>query len=153
MHLSNIEYGSSGSPIFLEDSVDVLGIHRTNDENKTENSAYFISPLVNIIKDDIRSKRNKEKYENGKYIWKEGKYYIGEIKNNLPFGKGIKYYLNETISYESDFINGKFDGIGKFIYDDGYYFIGQYKNGLRNGKGTVRLKNGNINFEGEYING
>ena len=76
-----------------------------------------------------------------------GKYYLGELKNDLPNGKGIKYYSNGNILYEGDFINDKFEGKGKYIYDDG-----DYKNGLRNGKGIIYYKNGNIMSEGGYIN-
>ena len=100
----------------------------------------------------ILKKRNNGKYINGKYIWEDGKYYIGEYKNNIPNGKGIKYYTNGNILYEGEFINGKFEGNGKYIYDDGDYFIGQYKNGLRNGKGTMYYSNGKIKYEGDWIN-
>ena len=41
---------------------------------------------------------------------------MGEIKNNLPNGKGIEYYSNGNILYDGDFINGKFKGNGKFIF-------------------------------------
>ena len=151
-YLASTENDSSGSPIFLENSFKILGIHKESNEDKTENYADFISPTINIIENDIRKKRNIGKYENGKYIWEDGKYYIGEFKKNLPHGKGIKYYKNGNILYEGDFINGKFEGNGKYIYDDGDYFIGQYKNGLRNGKGIIFYKNGNMMFEGDYIN-
>ena len=92
-----------------------------------ENYGDFIYPAINIIKEDIRKKRNTGKYINGKYIWDDGKYYKGEFKNDIPNGKGIKYYSNGNILYEGDFINGKFEGKGKFIYDDGGCFIGEYK--------------------------
>ena len=90
-HLANTEYGSSGSPIFLENSTKVIGIHKQSNIYKTKNYGDFIYPVINIIKEDIKKKRNKGKYINGKYIWDDGKYYIGEIKNNLPNGKGTKY--------------------------------------------------------------
>ena len=151
-HLANTEQGSSGSPIFLENSIYVIGIHKEGSKNKSENYGDFIYSAINIIKDDIRIKRNTGKYINRKYIWDDDKYYIGEFKNNLPNGKGIKYYSNGNILYEGNFINGKFNGNGKYYYDDGDYFIGEYKNGLRNGKGTMYYSNGKIMYEGDWIN-
>lgn len=44
----------------------------------------FLYPVINQIKNDIMEKRN-----NSRYI--DGKYYLSEIKNNLPNGTGIKY--------------------------------------------------------------
>jgi len=151
-HLANTEKGSSGSPIFLENSIDVIGIHKEGNKDKTENYGDFIYPAINIIKKDIREKRNKGKYINGKYIWEDDKYYIGEFKNNIPNGKGIEYYSNGNILYEGDFINGKFEGNGKYIWEDGEYCIGQWKNGIRNGKGILYYSNGNIKYEGDFIN-
>ena len=107
-HLVTTEEGSSGSPIFLENSIDVIGIHKEGNLDKPENYGDFIYPAINIIEKDIIERRNKGKYENGKYIWEDGKYYKGEFKNNLPEGKGIKYYSNGNILYEGDFIKGKF---------------------------------------------
>ena len=93
-YLTSTEQISSGSPIFLENCSNVLGIHKTSNEEKTENYADFIYPVIKIIENDIRKKRDNGKYENGKYIWEDGKYYIGELKNNLPDGKGMKYNFN-----------------------------------------------------------
>ena len=36
-HLANSEEGSSGSPIFLENSIKVIGIHKEGNKDKTEN--------------------------------------------------------------------------------------------------------------------
>ena len=102
-----------GYPIICESSFNVIGI------NKKENSGNFIYPIIKIIEEEIKEKRNKGKYEKGKYIWEDGKYYEGEFKNNLPNGKGIKYYPNGNILFEGNFFNGKFEGKGKYIYDDG----------------------------------
>ena len=148
-YISNAIKSSPGSPIFLENCVNVLGIH----ESQKENSANFIYPVINILKNDIRNKRNIGNYMNGKYVWEDGKYYMGQFQNNLPNGKGIKYYPNGNILYEGDFINGKFEGNGKYNYDNGNYFIGKYKNGLRIGKGIIYYNNGSVMFEGEYVNG
>ena len=39
----------------------------------------------------------------GKYIFENGEYYIGELKNNLKHGKGIMYYSNGNIKYDGEF--------------------------------------------------
>ena len=150
-HLVNTEKGSSGSPIFLENSIFVIGIHKQG--NKTENYGDFIYPVIELIRNDIYEKRNNGKYINGKYIYEDDKYYIGEYKDNIPNGKGIKYYLNGNIQYEGNFINGKFEGNGKGIWENGEYYIGEWKNGLSHGKGTEYYSNGNIQYEGDFING
>ena len=133
-HLVNTEKGSSGSPIFLENSIKVIGIHKEGNTVKQENYGDFLYPAIIIIKEDIRRKRDKGKYIDGKYIWEDNKYYIGEFKNNIPNGKGIKYYPNGNILYDGYFVNGKFEGNGKCIWENGEYYIGQFKNGLFNGK-------------------
>ena len=51
---------------------------------------------------------NDKKEGNGKYIDEDGKYYIGEFKNDLQNGKGILYYSNRNIIYDGYWINGKF---------------------------------------------
>ena len=152
-YISNTKYDISGYPIFLVNSIDVLGINKGNNENKEEKNGFFIYSLIDLIKNDIFKLRNNGKFVDGKYTYEDGKYYIGEFKDNIPNGKGKKYYKNGNIQYEGDFINGQFEGNGKYYYENGEYFIGKYKNGLRNGKGIKYYKNGNILFEGEYING
>ena len=152
-HVANTESGSSGSPIFLEGTINVIGIHKEGCKINNENYADFIYPVINIIKEDIIKKSNNGRYLNGRYTWDDGKYYEGQFKNDLPNGKGVKYYSNGNILYEGYFLNGKFDGKGKYIYDNGDYFIGQYKNGLRIGKGNLYYRNGNIMYEGDYVNG
>ena len=151
-HSANTDKGASGSPIFLENSVKVMGIHKQGNKELGENYGDFIYPAINIIKKDIRKKRDKGKYENEKYIWEDGRYYIGQFKNNLPYGKGIKYNSNGKIIYEGNFINGKFEGNGKYIWKNGEYYIGQWKNGLRNGKGKLYNANGKIKYEDNWIN-
>ena len=88
-----------------------------------------------------------------KKIYKNGIYYIGEMLNGIPHGKGIIYYKNGNIKYDGEFVNGKFEGNGKYIYENGEYYIGQWLNGNRHGKGIYYYKNGNIKYDGEYVNG
>ena len=41
-HSASIEFGSQGSPIFLENSINVIGIHKDSNKDKRENYGYFI---------------------------------------------------------------------------------------------------------------
>ena len=91
-HSANTERGSSGSPIFFENSLNVIGIHKGCNEEETENYGEFIYPAINIVREHFRNIKNIGRFMNGKYVWNDGKYYIGQFRNNLPNGKGIKYY-------------------------------------------------------------
>ena len=97
---------------------------------------------------------NNDKAEgNGKYIYENGEYYIGQFLDGEKHGKGIKYYKNGSIKYEGDFANNVYEGIGKYICENCKYYIGQWLNGKRHGKGTTYYKNGSIKYEGDFING
>ena len=158
--------GSSGSPIFLGNTIKVIGIHKGNIENGDKKYANFIYRAIDVVKSDISRKTSNGQYVGGEYItehgkfkgrynWDNGKYYLGQFKNKLPNGKGIKYEANNKILYEGDFMNGKFEGKGIFyyIYDDNIgYCKGQFKNGLLHGEGKTYFRNGNISIDGNYIN-
>ena len=90
--------------------------------------------------------------EKGKKIYEDGKYYIGQLKNDYRHGKGILYYKNGNIKYEGDFVENKFGGNGKLILEDGQYYIGQFKDGFKHGKGIEYYSNGIIKYEGEFEN-
>ena len=151
IHLASTNHGSSGSPIFLKDSIKVLGIHKEGNIEGTENYADFIYPIFDIIKNDLKSKNlepiNNEKIkkdnENTKNLM---------VENMIDDGKAKIYYENGTIMYEGGLINGKFEGNGKYVYVDGDYFIGEFKNGEKNGKGIMYNKNNNIIYDGYYAN-
>ena len=150
-HSVGTEKSSSGSPIFLKNNNKVIAIHKKGIENG-ESMGDFIYPVIKIIKEDFRKKKYNGKYINGRYIYGDGQYYLGEYRNNIPNGKGIKYNKNGIKLYEGDFINGKFEGYGKYIWEDGLNYIGQWKNGLSHGKGTMYYPDGNIKYEGDWVN-
>ena len=54
--IANIGKDLSGIPVFLENSTDVLGVHKG--DKKTEKYCDFIYPLIDIIKDGIYKRRN-----------------------------------------------------------------------------------------------
>ena len=90
--------------------------------------------------------------KNNEYTYLNGDLYKGEIKNNLPNGKGIKYYgSSNKIRYQGDFVNGIQEGRGKYIWENGEYYIGDWKNDKKNGYGTIFLNNGRIKYQGNFI--
>ena len=151
--------GISGSPIFIEGSSKVIGI------NKEGESGNNLIPIIESLKSNLEYVKIKyknglyegfntnNKYEvNGKFIWENGEYYIGQFLNGLKHGKGTIYYKNKNIKYEGDFVNDKYEGNGKFIWENGEYYIGQFLNGLKHGKGIEYDKNNNIKYEGNFVN-
>ena len=132
--------GSSGSPILLKNTTEVIGIHKQGSNYKKEN----YGTLINSIERFLNYK---------KIVYSDGKYYIGELLNNQLHGKGILYYKDGKIEYDGDFIKGKREGKGKYIWEDGQYYIGQWVNNLRHGKGIEYYKNGTIKYVGDFNNG
>ena len=164
-HLASTKKGSSGSPIFIEGTIKVIGIHKQGSKYNNENYGNFIYPIIESLKNEL--KYDKKKYNNdiyegeyknekregyGKYIWESGNYYIGEWLNDNKHGKGIIYYKNGNIKYEGDFVNGKFEGKGKYIWENGEYYKGEWLNGNKHGKGIIYYKDGNIQYEGDFVN-
>ena len=66
-HTASTLNGSSGSPIFLENSNLVIGIHKEGHKEKKENYGSFLYPIIESLKTVL----------NEKYVWEEGDYYIG----------------------------------------------------------------------------
>ena len=89
---------------------------------------------------------------NGKYTFPNGDYYIGDLKNGLPDGKGIRYTPDGKIRYKGDFVNGCSQGIGKLIWENGEYYEGAYVNNKRHGKGKVFYSNGKVKYDGDFAN-
>jgi hypothetical protein len=153
--------GSSGSPIILKDSSEVLGIHKQGSDKKKLNYGTFIHSFIkelnnsNIINQNNNNNDNIELNNNihNKKVYENGDYYIGEMLNNIPNGKGIKYNKYGSIIYEGEIINGKAEGKGKLNYQNGYYYVGQWSNDKKNGKGILYDKNGNIIYDGNFVNG
>ena len=105
-------------------------------------------------------KNGKIKYEgdfknnvidgNGKYIWENGSYYIGQWIKDLKHGKGKLYYENNNIKYDGEYKMDLFDGYGKYIEQNGEYFIGQWSNGMKV-KGIIYSKDNKVLYEGDFI--
>ena len=175
---ASTEYGSSGSPIFLKNTDKVIGIHKKRDLIMPLNIGNFIGPIYRYFKDLPKYKYKSEKQifdtdnnvdyisniktklknyfqrrKENKYFYNDGKYYIGDMKNGLPNGKGIKYLEDGKIRYKGEFINGKREGYGIYYFSNGNYYKGEWKNNKQHGKGTLYKWDGDIIYEGEYVNG
>ncbi len=66
--------------------------------------------------------------------------YEGDIKNNLPNGKGILSFKGKRF-YEGDWLNGTKNGMGISYYSTGGKYFGEIKNGLLHGIGTFFYSN------------
>ena len=140
IHSLNIKNDLKGSPIFLKNKTEVIGINKGNKKNNSDNYADLILPLYNYFKEKIF----KIEFDNDER-------YIGEINNDIPNGKG-NYYFNNGEIYEGNVVNNKFEGIGKYIYENGDYYIGQWKDDAKNGKGILYDKEGYPYYEGDFVN-
>lgn len=80
--------------------------------------------VPNIVDDSenlnkkINSKPKLKKSPTQKITYNESKYYIGEIKNGKPYGKGVLYENNDTIRSQK-WIDGKPTGNGKIQDSNG----------------------------------
>ena len=88
----------------------------------------------------------------GKLKLEDNYYYLGELKNRKPNGKGKVYNNNGFLLYEGDFVNGDFEGLGRFNYYQGFYYIGQWKNHFRHGLGKYYDIKGNLRYDGGWVN-
>ena len=165
-HLASTKRGSSGSPIFIDGTIKVIGMHKQGSKDKSENYGNFIFPIIESLKKDLKYDKkyyNKDLYEGeykdekregyGKYIYENGEYYIGEWLKDKMHGKGILYYNIGNIKYEGEFVNSKKEGKGKYIYENGEYYIGEWLNDKMHGKGILYYENGNIKYDGDFYNG
>ena len=82
-----------------------------------------------------------------------GEYYIGDLSNGHKNGQGIIYYKNNSIKYQGNFVNDKFEGDGRFNWVNGEYYDGNWKRGQSNGSGKIYYSNNNLKYEGNFSNG
>jgi V8-like Glu-specific endopeptidase len=127
-HIASTEHGSSGSPIFIKETTKVVGLHKAGAEDKTKNFGNFIGPIIKSLSNDFKYDKknygekiyigefNNNKREGyGKYIYKNGEYFICEWLNDNMLNKRILCYKDGKIKYEGDFVNNIKEGKGKYI--------------------------------------
>jgi hypothetical protein len=104
---------------------------------------YFLIAIIILIISFVAFyiySNKKENEKNQKIILNDSNYYIGEIKNGKPNGKGKINNKNNVFIYEGDFIDGIKEGIGNMNLGDDKYYYGYFKNGKFNGKGILYKK-------------
>ena len=103
----------------------------------------------------LKEKTGKTKQNGfGRLKFRQGGYYIGEIKNSLMDGYGKLWDTNRGL-YEGSFKTGKKYGIGKLWKDlgrKGDYFEGEFSNGIIEGFGVI-YQEGIAVFKGKFVAG
>ena len=109
-HTANTEYGASGSPIFLVNTIKVVGIHTSGDKKKSENYGYCIGPIYNFFRNFSDNKKimNNNMYNINIIIKRNQviKYNVNVINpleniNDIPVNKGPNNQLNKiTLLYK-----------------------------------------------------
>ena len=113
--------GSSGSPILLENTNQVIGIHKMGDMNYNQNYGTLIYSMMNSLNDNNIKILKSYKLEGfNKYIFDDDSFYMGNWKNGMREGNGKLFDKNNNPIYESDWIKDKKEGIGKQIINEQY---------------------------------
>ena len=124
-HLVSTEDGSSGSPIFLKDSLKVIGIHKRRDPDKEENVGDFISPIFNRIKNDFFKKNYLDGCHHLDVFFEKNNYFnwkakrritkdINEINNSEDKLFKVWFLLDKCFSSIKGPIDSPYEG-GLFI--------------------------------------
>ena len=110
----------------------------------------------------------------GTFLYPEGEKYVGQWRDGVPHGRGVRFWPNGKVGYEGEIRNGKWHGTGKLYFKNGkthyegefrqkYYeghgilyfesgekmYEGEFKESEYNGQGTLYRKNGSIIYKGE----
>ncbi|PNX97594.1 1-phosphatidylinositol-4-phosphate 5-kinase-like protein, partial [Trifolium pratense] len=80
-------------------------------------------------------------------VYSNGNVYEGEMKGGKCCGSGV-YYYNISGRYESDWVDGKYDGFGVETWSKG----SMYRDGFRNGFGVYRFYTADV-YAGQWFNG
>ena len=127
------------------------------------------------LKSNIQTRLDGRVRELGRFSWKDGSKYEGEILNRKPDGQGT-YIWPDGDKYVGAWKNGQREGLGCHSRANGFIFIGEFhhnvphgegfyvgpdgtcysgtwKVGKQQGKGVLRDRNEGIIFYGEWQEG
>lgn len=103
--------------------------------------------------DDVKKIKQEVKVEADIY-YPDGKYYIGEVEDNVPHGVGIIYWEHHEKWYEGDWWKGKKHGIGIMYWDNGkMLYEGQWYLDKMHGNGISYEPNGKEYYRGKWVDG
>ena len=85
----------------------------------------------------------------GKYTFKNGAVYKGELVKKLPCGKGRTTFPNGDV-YEGEYVNGKRQGKGIYQFSDGEKYEGEWFQDQQHGKGVYVFSNGD-KYDGQWF--
>jgi hypothetical protein len=88
----------------------------------------------------------------GKYVFGDGSYYTGQVKENKFEGKGLMYLKDSTL-YEGEWKNSELNGSGIMIKKNGDTYTGTFVNNKLEGTVIVFTKATNTAIAREYKNG
>lgn len=89
--------------------------------------------------------------DKGRFEWKDGSYYEGQVKGGLFEGYGILNQVKDK-RYEGEWKEGKMHGNGTLSYESGDYYKGSFFKGKKHGKGFFQWAKDTSYYEGEWYN-
>ena len=108
IHKAGTKSGSSGSPIFLDNTTNVIGIHKSGNKLVKENYGDFIFPIINLLNKKMNNNIISKNYINdSNIIHKQNEVkIIIEVENPFFFLFGEEFVNNNKDKCEI-IINGK----------------------------------------------
>ena len=85
-----------------------------------------------------------------KLTFSNGSKYVGEVKNNKMYGRGVLTGADGTVM-EGHWINNQMNGHGTLDTPNGVKYIGEWKGNKMHGKGVLTGADGTV-MEGHWIN-
>ena len=70
----------------------------------------------------------------GRFKWMEGREYVGFWKKGKMYGKGVMNYVDGA-KYEGEFLEGKRHGKGNYFWNKNKYYKGNWAKGKQEGEG------------------
>ena len=80
----------------------------------------------------------------GVFYASNGNSYMGSFSNSLYDGFGTFKWIQDGLTYEGRWKEGKFHGKGSLNYANGDKFVGHFCDGQKQGKGAIVKASGDV---------